>query len=132
MLPILPIAVAALATMPIGFLWYSPLLFATPWMHLSKVHHTQMKKGPGVFPFFVALFSSVVIAAIMSVLMHYLNISTVHSASKLGLLLWFAFDFLPSWMRHLFDRRPAELVLINSGHMAANILAIGWILVAMQ
>ena len=131
MLPLLPIAIAALATMPVGFLWYSPLLFGKPWMHLSKIHHTQMKKGPGVFPFIVALFSSFVVAAMMSVLIHVLIIGTLQGAWKLGLLLWFTFDFLPSWMRHLFDKRPAELILINSGHMAANILVIAWVLMAM-
>jgi hypothetical protein len=31
-LNLLAILVAAIATMPIGFLWYSPLLFANPWM----------------------------------------------------------------------------------------------------
>ena len=31
-LNLLAILVAAIATMPIGFLWYFPLLFANPWM----------------------------------------------------------------------------------------------------
>ncbi|NOS66998.1 MAG: DUF1761 domain-containing protein [Candidatus Peribacteraceae bacterium] len=132
MLQFSSILVAALATMPVGYLWYSPFLFAKPWMHLNKIHHTQMKKGPGVFPLLVSLFSGIVIAFLISVLMNIAGIHTLGRAWKLGLLLWFGFDFLPGFMRYLFDKRPLELLLINSGHAAANIIVICWVLMLMR
>ena len=127
-LPILPIFIAGLATMPIGFLWFSPFLFAHSWMKMSKIHPQHVKNGPGAFPFVVSLFSGVVMAFMLSLLITMMKIPTLQGAWKLGLLLWFAFDFVPGWMQHLFDRRPLGLLLINSGHTAANILLIGWIL----
>lgn len=128
MLDPLPMFLAALATMPVGFLWYSPALFAKPWLAMSKIPAGKMKKGPGIFPFVVSLFSGFVMAFLIGMLMVLIGIDTLQGAWKLGLLLWFGFDFVPGWMRHLFDRRPLGLFLINTGHMAANVLVIGWVL----
>ena len=130
MLPLTPIVVAGLATMPVGFLWYSSFLFAKPWMRLNKIHH--MQKGPGMFPFLVSFFSGVVTAFLISMLVGLIGIQTLSGALKLGLLLWFGFDFVPGWMRQLFDKRPFELLLINSGHAAANVLVICWVLMMMR
>lgn len=126
------ILVAGLATMPVGYLWYSPLLFAKPWMHLNKIHHMQVRKGPGVLPLLTSLFSGIVLAFLLSVLIDSIGIHTLPRAWKLGLLLWFGFDFLPGFMRHLFDKRPFELLLINSGHVAANVIVICWVLLLMR
>ena len=132
MLPLTPILVAGLATMPVGFLWYSPFLFAQPWMQANKIHHMQVKKGPGIFPLLVSFFSGVLMAFLISVLVHSLNIQTLSDSWKLGLLLWFGFDFVPGWTRHLFEKRPMELLLINSGHTAANVLVICLVLFLMR
>src|SRR5258708_19624332 len=49
----LAILVAAISTMVIGFLWYSPLLFAKPWMKemgydpSDKAKTEEMKKNAG-------------------------------------------------------------------------------------
>ncbi|MGA8765091.1 MAG: DUF1761 domain-containing protein, partial [Candidatus Sulfotelmatobacter sp.] len=48
------VLVGALATMVVGFLWYSPLLFAKPWMVLmgydpnDKAKQAEMQKGAGM------------------------------------------------------------------------------------
>jgi len=50
---LLAVLVAAVATMIVGFLWYSPLLFAKPWMTLmgydpnDKTKQEEMRKGAG-------------------------------------------------------------------------------------
>ena len=47
------VLVASVATMVIGFLWYSPMLFARPWMRLmghdpdDKAKLAEMQKGAG-------------------------------------------------------------------------------------
>src|SRR5258708_40256388 len=49
----LAILVAAICTMVVGFLWYSPLLFAKPWMREmgydpnDKARMEEMRKGAG-------------------------------------------------------------------------------------
>ncbi len=128
MLALPSIFLAALATIPLGFLWYSPLFFAAPWMKMNAISTKKMKDGPGVMPFFFTLLTSLVLASLMSLLIGFLNIATLTDAWKIGTMLWFGFDFLPSLTRSLFSKRPLALVLIDSGHQAANILLIAWIL----
>ena len=56
-LNLLAILVAAIATMPTGFLWYSLLLFANPWMremgydpnHKERIKEMQKSAGPTYF-----------------------------------------------------------------------------------
>ena len=51
---VVPVIVAAVATMVIGFIWHSPLLFARPWMHAmgydpdDKAKLAEMQKGAGL------------------------------------------------------------------------------------
>ncbi len=50
---LLPVLVAAVATMVVGFVWYSPFLFAKPWTILmgydpnDKAKMDEMRKGAG-------------------------------------------------------------------------------------
>ena len=51
--PVVPVLVAAVATMVIGFIWYSPFVFARPWMRAmgydpeDKAKLAEMQKGAG-------------------------------------------------------------------------------------
>lgn len=128
MLALPSIFLAALATIPVGFLWYSPAFFANPWIELNAISAKKMKNGPGVMPFLFTLLTSLVLACLMGLLIKYLNIRTVSDAWRIGTLLWFGFDFMPSVTRALFSKKPLALVLIDTGHQAANILLVCWIL----
>ena len=71
---LLPVLVAAIATMVIGFLWYSPVLFARPWMLAmgydpnDKARLDEMRKGAGrtyAIAFLASLMSAFVLAKIV-------------------------------------------------------------------
>src|SRR5258708_25838519 len=76
-LNLLAILVAAISTMVVGFLWYSPLLFAKAWMREmgydpnDKARMEEMKKsaGPAYGGSFVA---SLVSAYILALFLHML------------------------------------------------------------
>ena len=122
----LPIAIAALASIVLGFVWYSPALFAKPWTRLNGLHNKKMKMT--VTPFLATFLTSVVLAVLLRALIIAFKVTVLSNAWKVGLLLWFGFDFMPSLTRSLFSRKSLELVLIDSGHQAANILVMSWIL----
>jgi uncharacterized protein DUF1761 len=64
------VLVCALATMVVGFLWYSPLLFAKPWMVLmginpddkAKLAEMQKSAGPS---YMLALLASLASAVVL-------------------------------------------------------------------
>jgi hypothetical protein len=124
---------AAVATMVVGFLWYSPLLFARPWMVLmgydpdDKAKLAEMQKGAGkmyALSFLASLVSAVVLAKIIA-------ITTVNSAlygMKVGFAVWLGFVTTVQLTNVLFAKQPAKLYLINTGYQLVCYLAMGAIL----
>jgi hypothetical protein len=79
------VLVSALATMVAGFLWYSPALFANPWMTLmgydptdkAKVAEMQKSAGPS---YMMSLIASVLSALVLGKIIAVWNISTALKA----------------------------------------------------
>jgi hypothetical protein len=73
--------VSALATMVVGFLWYSPLLFARPWMALmgydpndkAKIAEMQKSAGPS---YGLSLVASLVSAMVLGKI---IVVATIHA-----------------------------------------------------
>lgn len=123
----MPIAIATLASVVLGFVWYSPVLFAKPWSKLNGLQNKKMKMT--VTPFLATILTSIVLATLLRALIIAFDVTTLQNAWKAGLLLWFGFDFMPALTRALFAKKRVELVLIDCGHQAANVLLMSWILI---
>jgi hypothetical protein len=127
------VLVAAVATMVLGFLWYSPLLFARPWMVLmgydpeDKAKLAEMQQGAGkmyALSFLASLVSALVLAKIII-------ITTVSSAlygMKIGFAVWLGFVTTVQLTSVLFAKQPTKLYLINTGYQLVCYLAMGAIL----
>jgi hypothetical protein len=130
---LLAVLVAAIATMILGFLWYSPLLFARPWMSLmgyapdDKAKQDEMRKGAGklyAMSFVVSLVTAFVLGKII-------RISTVDTAlygMKVGAGVWLGFATAVQLTDKLFTKKPLKLYLINTGYQLLCYLAMGAIL----
>src|SRR6266852_9466837 len=92
----LAILVAGLSTMVVGFLWYSPLLFAKSWVREmgydpnDKARMEEMKKsaGPAYGGSFVA---SLLSAYILALFLHMLQNYTVLFGLLIGFHVWLGF-----------------------------------------
>jgi uncharacterized protein DUF1761 len=131
--PIVPVIVAAIATMVLGFLWYSPLLFARPWMRAmgydpdDKAKLAEMQKGAGL------MYAGAMLASLASafVLAKVIEITTVNAAlygMKVGFAVWIGFVTTVQFTAFLFERKPFKLYAINTGYQLACYLAMGAIL----
>jgi hypothetical protein len=125
----------AVATMVAGFLWYSPILFAKPWMVLmgydpndkAKIAEMQKSAGPSYGLSFVASLAAAFVLGKIVV------ISTVHSpvyGMKIGFAVWLGFVTTVQLTNALFSRQPNKLYLINTGYQLVCYLAMGAILAA--
>jgi Protein of unknown function (DUF1761) len=124
---------AAAATMVIGFLWYSPFLFAKPWMLAmgydpeDKVRIAQMQKTAG--PKYGILFlASVLSAFVLGKIIFHLAISSALYGMKVGFAVWLGFVMTVQLTDKLFGDRPLNLFLINTGYQLVCYLAMGAIL----
>ena len=130
---LLSVLVAAIATMILGFLWYSPILFAKPWTAAmgydlnDKAKMDEMRKGAGKLygiTFVASLLSAFVLAKII-------DVTTVTSAlygMKTGFAVWLGFVTTVQLTSTLFKKRPIKLYLIDTGYQLVCYLVMGAIL----
>lgn len=130
---VVPVLVAAVATMVIGFIWYSPLLFARPWMRAmgydpeDKAKLAEMQKGAGRMyagSFLASLVSAFVLGKIVAIT----TVSTAPYGMKVGFAIWLGFVTTVQFTAFLFERKPFRLYAINTGYQLVCYLVMGAIL----
>ncbi len=129
------VLVAAIATMVVGFLWYSPMLFARPWTVAmgydpdDKAKMDQMRKSAGPsygISFVASLVSAFVLGKIISVT----TVDTALYGMKVGFAVWLGFVTTVQLTAKLFGNQSTKLYLINTGYQLVCYLVMGAILAA--
>jgi hypothetical protein len=124
---------AAVSTMVVGFLWYSPVLFAKPWVKLmgydisDKAKMDEMKKGAAKM-YGMAFIASLLAAGVLEKI---ITVTTVNSALygvKIGLAVWLGFVTTVQLTDGIFGKKPAKLYLINTGYQLVCFVVMGAIL----
>jgi surface polysaccharide O-acyltransferase-like enzyme len=124
---------SAIATMVEGFLWYSPVLFANPWMKLmgydpndkAKIAEMQKSAGPS---YFMSLIASILAAFVLGKLIAVAGFSTAVDGLKIGLVVWLGFVTTVQFTNALFSRQPFKLYMINTGYQFVCYAVMGAIL----
>jgi Protein of unknown function (DUF1761) len=127
------VLVSALATMVVGFVWYSPALFANPWMRLmgydpndkAKIAEMQKSAGPS---YALSLIASIVTAFALGKLIGVTGTMTAIDGLKIGLVVWLGFVTTVQLTNALFSHQRNKLYLINTGYQLVCYLAMGAIL----
>ena len=124
----IPVLFATIVYFALGALWYSPLLFAKPWMTIRQIPEDHEGGSPLVFAqSFVLQFVGVASLAIFIV-------ATGAQGAINGALIGFfastGFVFSLAGATGLFSEIPLKLHLIDNGYHVAGLtlagLIIGW------
>ena len=127
------ILVAAISTMVVGFLWYSPLVFAKPWMKEmgydpnDKAKMEEMRKSAGsayAWSFVASLFSAFTLALIL----HGLRAEDLHFGLMVSFHVWLGFVATVQLTGALFSKQSMKLFGINTGYQLVCYLVMGTIL----
>jgi hypothetical protein len=127
------VLVAALSVMVVGFLWYSPVLFARPWMKLmgrdpeDKAKMAEMRKNAGPTYGF-SLVASILSAAVLAKVIQIATVNSPLYGMKIGLAVWLGFVTTVQLTNALFSRQPAKLYAINTGYQLVCYVVMGAIL----
>jgi len=127
------VLVAAIATMVVGFLWYSPMLFARPWMIAmgydpdDKPKLQEMQKNAGK-SYAISFVASLVSAFILAKIIHIATVDTALYGMKVGFAVWLGFVTTVQLTAKLFGNQPTKLYLINTGYQLVCYLAMGAII----
>ena len=116
---------AAVSTFLIGGLWYSPLLFAKPWMRVNRLSDADLQGGMGrVFgwSFAFALISAFNLAMLLGT-----PEMTLAMGAFYGTLagVWVALGIATV---ALFERRPGLYAVVNGGYWLVAFAVMGAIL----
>ena len=127
------VLVAAVATMVVGFLWYSPILFARPWMVAmgydpnDKAKVAEMQKGAGLL-YGISMLASLLSAFVLGKVIDGMTINTALYGLKVGFAIWLGFVATVQLTDTLFGKKPTKLFLINTGYQLVCYLAMGAII----
>jgi hypothetical protein len=128
-----PIFVAAIAAMVVGFLWYSPMLFARAWTIAmgydadDKAKMAEMQKSAG--PLYAAsFFATLITAAVLWVFARHLDLRTALDGMQLAFWCWAGFIAPVQFTDAIFGKRGRKLLMINSGYQLATMLVMGAII----
>ncbi len=130
---LLSVLAAGIATMILGFVWYSPALFAKPWMRemgydlndKAKLKEMQKSAGPTYgIAFLAGLLSAFMLGKILSIT----PIDTALYGMKLGLGVWLGFVATVQLTGALFMKSSMKLFAINTGYQLVCYLVMGAIL----
>ena len=127
------IFVAAISTMVVGFLWYSPILFANPWMREmgydpdDKARTQEMQKSVGP-AYMGSFFASVVTAFILAMFLHHMNVQSLEYGLLVCSHIWLGFVATVQLTGVLFMKQSMKLFAINTGYQLVCYLLMGAIL----
>jgi hypothetical protein len=118
---------AALSTLLLGGIWYSPALFGKKWMRACGFTADDLKRGNTGAIFGLAFVFALVMAANLAMFLNAPG-TTVAWGATAGVLAGFGWVTLSIAIIALFERRPWSYILINGGYMTLAFALMGAIL----
>ena len=123
----LAVFVATIADFLIGGLWYSPLLFAAPWMKANGFTEDSLKKGQPAVIFGSTFVLSLVITYNLAFFLGDAQTDWVWGLTA-GLLAGLGWAATSMAIIAFFERRPWTYMLIHAGYLAFSFAVKGLII----
>lgn len=129
---ILPVAVLAIVNFAASWVWYSPLLFAVPWMKAlgkdpGKREMSEAERKAMPLLFLGGLVSSVLVVYAMAVAVRSLGAESFAQGLLVGLVIWAGFALTHS-LNTLWEGRKPLVLVINNGLFILTYALFGGIL----
>jgi hypothetical protein len=127
----LVVLVAAIVSMAVGFLWYSPAILGKPWMKLKgytpdslKAAQKEMGKLYGL-SFVVALVTAYVLSHIMALSEAFYGYPKLQTGLTSAFWVWLGFMMPVQITATIFGDKKWQLFGIDTGFQLVSILAMG-------
>ena len=125
------ILVAGIASIILGWAWYSPALFGGAWNRMSGMTPEMMEKGKRRMPLNVslALLASMLVAWVMSYIGVLLGVYDWFGALELGFWCWLGFVAPTMLGMVLWEQKPFRYYAIVAGYWLVSFVVMALILV---
>jgi hypothetical protein len=119
--------VSALILWLLGAAWYSPALFAKPWMAALGIVPSGPMKGlaAGMISSFIG---DLLVAFVLLHIVLWSGADTFLTGAFVGLICWLGFFAATQFPQGIYENRPLKLFAINAGYWFVGLLIIGGLL----
>jgi hypothetical protein len=129
------VAVATIAAMAIGSIWYGPL-FGEKWMKLVKLSKKDTQKNwqkPMLAMLILSIVQAVILAHFIAYAQYYyFETGEITIGILTGFWAWVGFVLPVLGGNYLFSRKPLQLAKIDLGNYLVTLLAMGAIIAAIS
>jgi hypothetical protein len=125
------LVLAAVASLILGFVWYSKMLFGTPWMKEMGLSSDSMKKAQKELgklyglSFVVSIVTAYVLSHVMTLSMSYFNTSPLTTALNTSFWMWLGFMMPVQLTGEIFGGKNWKLLAINTGYQLVSLVLMG-------
>lgn len=128
------VLLAGVASMAVGFFWYSTLAFGKPWMQLKgyteeTLKATQAEMGKW---YAVSFVGSLLMAYILAHVAHlsdaFFGYGLLPAALSSAFFMWLGFVMPVQLTQQIFGEKKWKLLAIDTGYQLASLLAMGLII----
>lgn len=126
----LPIVVAAVVSMVLGGLWYSPLLFGKIWMNLQGLKMSDMEKHKDKMgqSYALGFLMSLVMSFVLAQFLSFVGASTLNEGLEVAFWLWLGFIGTVTLGSVLWENKPFKLYFLNNAYNLLSMLLMAGIL----
>jgi hypothetical protein len=117
------IIVAALVPMVLGVLWYSPALFAEPWMR--AVGRTREELTGAAVGYMLSAVAALLMSYTLARIVRWAEVDDLWNGALVGLLAWVGFVATVLAVTTYFGGRPRALWVINAGYQLVALVVVG-------
>jgi len=122
------ILVSAVIQWLLGAVWYSPALFAKPWMAMVQLRADGSKNKSMIVGMIASFVGSVVTSLMLAHVVIWSGAKSVAAGALIGFILWLGFLAAPLCASYIYEGRPFKLFAINTGYWLVALLVTGGLL----
>jgi hypothetical protein len=127
-LNLVAILVSAVILWVLGAVWYSPALFAKPWMAALGITPDPSKKKGLLLGMISSFVGDFILAFVLNHFTLWAHATTFGWGALIGFITWVGFFVAPSFPQGIYENRPFKLFFINNGYWLIGLIIVGGLL----
>jgi hypothetical protein len=124
----LAILSSALILWFLGAAWYSPALFAKPWMAMLGIGKGEGKRTALYVGMIASLIGDLILSFMLAHFIVWSGTTTCKRGAMIGFIVWIGFFAAPNLPQSIYEGRPFKLFAINNGYWLVGLLIVGALL----